>query len=190
MTRPLFLALALSMGTAGAFAQVADPRLGEWRENHYVGAVGLYMIYEDLGDGITRTHTAENLAIANRLHDEARCDGNFYPRHNAAGEDTGMSVQCQILNARTVRTMLRNRGDGGWVEAEGTWILSDDGTHAVGSFIRRDGSGKVVEHITRLFTRNAERCLNHGDDAQFRACAQRTLPPHPAHASSEGLLTR
>lgn len=189
LTRLSVIALAFATGTAGVFAQTADPRLGEWRENHYAGAVGLYIIYEDLGDGVTRTHTAENLVIDKRLHDDARCDGNFYPRYDTTGEDTGVSVQCHILNARTVRTTLRNRGDGDWAEAKGTWILSDDGKHVVGSFVRTDNDGKVVEHTTRLFTRNAENCLNHEDDAQFRACATRTLPPRPASANTGRFFT-
>jgi hypothetical protein len=160
-------------------AELRDPRVGEWRENHYAGGVGLYMIYEDLGNGVTRTHNAENLAQQNRLHEDTRCDGKYYPRLNAAGEATEIVVSCTIVDNRTVKFSQRRSADSGWVEGEGTWILSDDGTHSVGSFVRKDRDGKVVELVTRLFTRNAENCLNHADDARFRECAQRTRPARP-----------
>jgi hypothetical protein len=73
----------------------------------------------------------------------------------------------------------RRKADSGWVEGDGKWILSDDGAHAVGSFVRKDRDGKVVETVTRMFTRNAENCLSHADDAKFRECAQRTRPARP-----------
>jgi hypothetical protein len=157
-------------------AEPRDPRIGEWREDHYAGGVGLYMIYEDLGNGMTRTHNAENLAWQNRLHEDTRCDGNYYPRLNAAGEATEITVSCAILNDKTVAFSQRRKADSGWVEGEGTWILSDDGAHSTGSFVRKDRDGKVVESVTRMFTRNAENCLNHDDDAKFRECAVRTRP--------------
>ena len=159
-----------------ANAERPDPRIGEWREDHYAGGVGLYMIYEDLGNGVTRTHSAENLAQRNRLHEETRCDGNYYPRLNAAGEATEITVSCTILNDKTVSFSQRRRADSGWVEGEGKWILSDDGTHSVGSFVRKDREARVVEIVTRMFTRNAENCLNHDDDAKFRDCQKRTRP--------------
>ncbi len=157
-------------------AEPRDPRIGEWREDHYAGGVGLYMIYEDLGNGVTRTHNAENLARQNRLHEDARCDGNYYPRLNAAGEATEITVSCTILNDKTVSISQRRTADSGWVEGEGKWILSDDGAHSTGSFVRKDRDGKVMEILTRMFTRNAENCLNHDDDAKFRECAVRTRP--------------
>jgi hypothetical protein len=40
--------------------------------------VGLNMIYEDLDNGMTRVHSAENLASRNRLHQDLRCDGKFW----------------------------------------------------------------------------------------------------------------
>ena len=160
-------------------AESRDPRIGEWREDHYPDAVGLYMIYEDLRNGVTRTHNAENLARQNRLHEDTRCDGNYYPRLNAAGEATEITVSCTIINDRTVQFRQRRKADSGWVEGEGKWILSDDGMHSVGSFVRKDRDGKVVELVTRRFTRNAENCLNHADDALFRECAQRTRPVRP-----------
>ncbi len=160
-------------------AATQDPRIGEWREDHYAGAVGLYMIYEDLGNGATRTHNAENLATQNRLHEDTRCDGKYYPRLNAAGQETEITVSCRILNDRTVEVSQRRKADSGWVEGKGKWILSDDGAHSSGSFVRKDRDGKVVENVTRMFTRNAENCLNHADDAMFRECAQRTRPARP-----------
>lgn len=176
-TVSLLLLVALFVSTGNA--QPADPRIGEWREDHYAGAVGLYMIYEDLGNGMTRTHTGENLAQSNRLHDDARCDGKFYPRMDAAGKETDVIVSCEIANARTVKFLYKRKADTDWVEAEGKWILSDDGTHSVGSFVRKDHDGKVVEFVTRLFTRNSKNCLNHADDARFRECAQRSAPKRP-----------
>lgn len=161
----------------------SDPRIGEWREGHYAGAVGLYMIYEDMGNGMTRTHNAENLAAHNRLHDETRCDGQFYPRIDAAGVTTDVTSSCTILNARTVKIEMHREASEGWVNAEGKWILSDDGQYATGSFLRTDRDGKVVELVTRSFTRNVENCLNHDDDAKFRECAVRTAPPRPSGAN-------
>jgi len=173
------LALGCALVWAANADPLRDPRIGEWREDHYAGGVGLYMIYEDLGDGVTRTHNAENLATQNRLHEDTRCDGKYYPRLNAAGQQTEITVSCTIRNARTVEFSQRRNADSGWVEGEGKWILSDDGTHSVGSFVRKDRDGKVVETVTRMFTRNAENCLNHADDAKFRECAQRTRPARP-----------
>ena len=85
---------------------------------------------------MTRTHSGENLARENRLHEDTRCDGNYYPRLNAAGEATEITVSCAILNDKTVAFSQRRKADSGWVEGEGKWILSDDGTHSVGSFVR------------------------------------------------------
>lgn len=174
--------LVFALGCAlvvAANAEPRDPRIGEWREDHYAGGVGLYMIYEDLGNGVTRTHSGENLAPRNRLHDDARCDGKYYPRLDATGDATEITVSCAIINERTVTFSQRRKADSGWVEGEGKWILSDDGTHSVGSFVRKDRDGKVVELVTRLFTRNTENCLNHADDAKFRECQQRTRPARP-----------
>jgi len=175
----LSVGVTYACALAANAAILSDPRIGEWREDHYAGAVGLYMIYEDLGNGVTRTHTAENLAPQNRLHEDTRCDGNYYPRLNAAGQPTEITVSCTIVNDRTVKFSYLRKADSGWLEGEGKWILSDDGTHSVGTFMRKDGDGKVVELVTRLFTRNAEHCLNHADDAKFRECQQRTRPPRP-----------
>src|SRR5690349_2525651 len=92
------LALGCALVWAANADPLRDPRIGEWREDHYAGGVGLYMIYEDLGDGVTRTHNAENLATQNRLHEDTRCDGKYYPRLNAAGQQTEITVSCTILN--------------------------------------------------------------------------------------------
>jgi hypothetical protein len=78
--------LVAGLLAASVNAQQRDPRVGEWREDYYPpNSVGLYMIYEDLGNGMIRVHSAENLAPQNRLHQELRCDGNFYPWVNGAG---------------------------------------------------------------------------------------------------------
>jgi len=179
LTEMACCASLLWLFVSGASAEPKDPRIGEWREDHYAGGVGLYMIYEDLGNGMTRTHSAENLAQQNRLHEDTRCDGNFYPRINAKGEETEITVSCTLLDARTVQWSYKRNAADGWVEGEGKWILSDDGTHSVGTLVRTDRDGKVVETVTRMFTRNAESCLNHADEAAFRRCQERTGPPRP-----------
>ena len=163
--------------TGLAQAQPGDPRLGEWREDHYAGAVGLYLVYEDLGNGITRTHNGENLAPQNRLHEDTRCDGKDYPRLNSAGQPSGVTVSCEIVNASTVKFSQKNSAGDGWVSGEGKWILSDDKQHSTGTFVRKDANGKVVAWVSRLFTRNAENCLNHEEEAKFRECVTRTRPP-------------
>ena len=72
--------LAAGVLAVSVNAQQRDPRIGEWREDYYPpNSVGLYMIYEDLGNGMTRVHSAENLAPQNRLHQDLRCDGQLYP---------------------------------------------------------------------------------------------------------------
>jgi hypothetical protein len=75
--------LAAGLLAVSVNAQQRDPRIGEWREDYYPNAVGLYMIYEDQGNGMIRVHTAENLALRNRLHQDLRCDGKFYPSVDA-----------------------------------------------------------------------------------------------------------
>jgi len=64
-------------------AQQRDPRIGEWREDRTANSVGLYNIFEDLGNGMIRYHISHNLAPENRLYLDYRCDGNFYPIRNA-----------------------------------------------------------------------------------------------------------
>jgi len=49
-------------------AQVAATRIGEWREDRTANSVGLYHVFEDLGDGMIRHHIAHNLAPQNRLY--------------------------------------------------------------------------------------------------------------------------
>jgi hypothetical protein len=46
------------------------------------------MIYEDLGNGMTRVHSAEKVSQY-RLHQDIRCDGKFYPSVDAQGVPTG-----------------------------------------------------------------------------------------------------
>src|SRR5690349_1323442 len=48
----LLLALTQLPASAVSAEILKDPRIGEWREDHYAGGVGLYMIYEDLGNGV------------------------------------------------------------------------------------------------------------------------------------------
>ena len=71
--------LAAGLLAVSVNAQQRDPGIGEWREDYYPGGVGLYMIYEDLGNGMIRVHSAENLAPQNRQHQDLRCNGKFYP---------------------------------------------------------------------------------------------------------------
>ncbi len=86
----------------------------------------------------TARRAPENLAPQNRLQEDTRCDGNYYPRLNAAGAPTEITVSCTIVNDGTVTFSQRRKADSGWVEGEGKWIPSDDGTHSVGSFLRKD----------------------------------------------------
>jgi beta-lactamase regulating signal transducer with metallopeptidase domain len=158
-------------------AQQRDPRLGEWREDRYPGAAGLYMVYEDLGNGMTRVHTAENLAPQNRLHQDIRCDGTFYPSVNAGGSPTGISTSCAIADGQTVTVkLLRDTGQGR-EEGEGTWTLSGDGNRFATVTVWKDRDGNVRQSYERRFTRNSENCVNHAQNELFRECVRRSRPP-------------
>jgi beta-lactamase regulating signal transducer with metallopeptidase domain len=164
--------LALSMN-----AQQRDPRIGEWREDRdSPNYVGLYMIYEELANGMTRTHTAENLAPQNRLHRDSRCDGNLYPSVDSAGAPTGTSFSCTIVDANTLAIRWIRDVDGEWAEGEGTWTLSSDGNHFTTVVEVKDWDDNVIQTNERRFTRNAENCLNHADEELFRECQRRTRP--------------
>jgi hypothetical protein len=159
-------------------AQQRDPRIGEWREDPGSPRYqGLYMIYEDLGNGMTRVHTAENLTPQNRLHQDIRCDGTLFPSVDAGGSPTGISTSCAIADAQIVTvTLLRDTGQGR-EEGEGTWTLSGDGNHFATVTVWKDRDGNVRQSNERRFTRNSENCVNHAQDGLFRECVRRSRPP-------------
>src|SRR5690349_13470101 len=91
-------------------AQLRDPRIGEWREDHTASSVGLYNVFEELENGMIRYHIAHNLAPENRLYLDYRCDGRFYPIRNSQGIATDFSESCTIVDANTVTIKgVRNR---------------------------------------------------------------------------------
>ena len=170
--------LAASLLAVSVNAQQRDPRIAEWREDYYPpNSVGLYMIYEDLGNGMTRVHSAENLAPQNRLHQELRCDGRFYPWVNAQGMPTGTSTSCTVVDGRTVTYKLIRETVQGKEEGEGTWTLSGDGNHSRTVTVWKDRDGNRGQANERRFTRNSENCLNHAQDELFRECQKRSRPP-------------
>lgn len=178
------LMLAACLLAASVNAQQRDPRVGEWREDRTATSVGLYNIFEDLGDGMIRYHIAHNLAPQNRLYVDYRCDGNFYPIRNYRGVATDFSQSCTIVDANTVTIKgVRNKDDGFtgprldqyWVDGEGTGTISSDGTHYRIVVQQKAADGKVIGTIERTFTRNAERCFS-SDEPKFRECQQRTTP--------------
>jgi beta-lactamase regulating signal transducer with metallopeptidase domain len=170
--------LAAGLVAVSVNAQQRDPRIGEWREDYYPpNSVGLYMIYEDLGNGMTRVHSAENLAQQNRLHQDIRCDGKFYPYVDAKGVPNGISTSCTVVDARTVTVKLIRDTKQSKEEGEGTWTLSSDGNHYSTVTIWKDREGKVGPANERRFTRNSENCLNHVQDELFRECQRRSRPP-------------
>lgn len=175
LARPVLLLMVWTAATATA--QQQDPRIGEWREDRYPGAVGLYTIYEDLGNGMTRAHFTENLAIPNRLHQDTRCDGRFYPYLDAEGMPTDRSSSCTIVDSRTVRLKLARDTPNGREQGEATWTLSGDGNRFTSVVVWRNAAGETLQSNERHFTRNAENCLNHAQDELFRDCARRTRPP-------------
>ena len=171
---PTVMILAAAVLAVSVSAQQRDPRIGEWREDSYPNAVGLYMIYEDIGNGMTRVHAAENLAARNRLHQDIRCDGRLYPSVNAEAVPSGVSTSCTVIDARTVTSKLVRETEQGREEGEGTWTLSSDGYHFSTVAVWKDRDGKVREANERRFTRNPENCLNHDRDDLFRECVRRS----------------
>jgi len=177
--------LAACLFPASVNAQQRDPRMGEWREDRTATSVGLYNVFEDLGNGMIRYHIAHNLAPQNRLYLDYRCDGNFYPIRNYQGVVTDFSESCTIIDANTVTiTGIRNKDegftgpklDGYWFDGEGTGTVSSDGNHYRVVMQQKAADGKVIRATERTFTRNAERCFN-SDEQKFRECQQRTSPP-------------
>jgi hypothetical protein len=147
--------------------------------------VGLYNIFEDLGNGMIRYHIAHNLSPRNRLYLDFRCDGNFYPVRNAQGVATDFSESCTFLDTNTVIIKgARNKDagftgpklDGYWIDGDGVGTVSSDGNHYRIVTQQKTSDGKVVRVSERTFTRNAERCFS-SDDRKFRECHQRTSPP-------------
>jgi hypothetical protein len=176
--------LAACLLAARVNAQQSDPRLGEWREDRTATSVGLYNVFEDLGNGMIRYHIAHNLAPQNRLYLDYRCDGNFYPIRNYQGIATDFSQSCTVVDANTVTIKGVRNKDGGftgprvdqfWLDGEGTGTISSDGTHYRIVVQQKDPDGKVVGTLERTFTRNTERCFS-SDEQKFRECQQRTRP--------------
>jgi hypothetical protein len=167
----------------GPSGQQRDPRIGEWRQDRdSPNPLGLYQIFEELSGGMMRYHLAENLALANRLYVDYRCDGNFYPVRDNRGAPTDMSQSCNIVDAHTVVSRARRdpaQGSGGKTadlrEGEGTATISNDGKRYTVVFEQKDHDGKSIQTIKRTYTRNAENCLNAREEL-FRECQARTTP--------------
>jgi len=184
-TNGIVMMVGVYLLTASVNAQQPDPRIGEWREDRTTNSVGLYNIFEDLGNGMIRYHIAHNLSPQNRLYLDYRCDGNFYPIRNYQGVATDFSESCTIVDANTVTMKaVRNKDDGFrgprldqyWFDGEGTGIISSDGNHYRTVIQQKDGDGKVIRTSERTYTRNAERCYS-SDEQSFRECQQRTSRP-------------
>ena len=185
-TNGIVVMLAVCLSTASVNAQQRDPRIGEWREDRTANSVGLYNVFEDLGNGMIRYHISHNLSPQNRPYLDYRCDGNFYPIRNAQGVVTDFSESCTIVDANTVTTKgVRNKDEGFtgprldqqyWFDGEGTGTISSDGNHYRTVMQQKDGDGKVIRTSERTYTRNAERCFS-SDEQKFRECQQRTSPP-------------
>src|SRR6516165_7112203 len=172
------LMLAASLLLASVSAQQRDPRIGEWREDRTATSVGLYNIFEDLGNGMIRYHIAHNLSPQSRLYLDYRCDGNFYPVRNAQGVATDFSESCTIIDSYTVRiTGVRNKDqaftgpklDGYWSDGEGTGTISGDGKQYRIVTQQKAADGRITGTSERIFTRNAERCFS-SDEQKFREC--------------------
>ena len=184
-TNGIVMMLAVCLLTARVNAQQRDPRIGEWREDRTATSVGLYNVFEDLGNGMIRYHIAHNLSPQNRLYLDYRCDGNFYLIRNYQGVATDFSESCTIVDANTVTIKgIRNtdesfrgpRLDQYWFDCEGTGTISSDGTHYRTVVQQKGADGKVIRASERTYTRNAERCFS-SDEQKFRECQQRTSPP-------------
>ena len=184
-TNGIVLMLAACLLTASVNAQQRDPRIGEWREDRTANSVGLYNVFEDLGDGMIRYHIAHNLAPQNRLYLDYLCDGKFYPIRNYQGVATDFSESCTIVDANTVTikgVRIKNEGFTGprldqyWIDGEGTGTISSDGTHYRIVVQQKASDGKVIRTSERTYTRNADRCFS-SDEQKFRECQQRTSPP-------------
>ena len=180
----IILMLAACLWTASGNAQQRDPRIGEWREDRTASSVGLYNVFEDLGNGMIRYHIAHNLAPESRLYLDYRCDGNLYPIRNYQGVATDFSESCTIVDAHTVTVRaVRNKDeaftgprlDQYWFDAEGTVTISTDGNHCRSLMQQKAADGRVLRTSERTCTRNAERCFS-SDEQKFRECQQRTNP--------------
>ena len=63
-TSGIAVTLAMCLLAASVNAQQRDPRIGEWREDRTANSVGLYNVFEDLGNGmICEFH----VYVANRI---------------------------------------------------------------------------------------------------------------------------
>jgi hypothetical protein len=184
-TNGIVMMVGVYLSTVSVNAQQRDPRIGEWREDRTANSVGLYNVFEDLGNGMIRYHIAHNLSPQNRLYLDYRCDGNFYPIRNYQGVATDFSESCTIVDANTVTMKAVRNKDAGfrgpkldqyWFDGEGTGTISSDGNHYRAVIQQKDGDGKVIRTSERTYTRNAERCYS-SDEQSFRECQQRTSRP-------------
>ena len=184
-TNGIVITLAVCLLTASVNAQQREPRIGEWREDRTANSVGLYNVFEDLGNGMIRFHISHNLSPQNRLYLDYRCDGSFYPIRNYQGVATDFSESCTTVDANTVTIKgVRNKDEGFtgprldqyWFDGEGTGTISSDGNHYRTVMQQKDGDGKVIRTSERTYTRNAERCFS-SDEQKFRECQQRTSRP-------------
>ena len=186
MANGIVMMLGVCLWAVSVHAQLRDPRIGEWREDRTANSVGLYNVFEDLGNGMIRNHIAHNLAPENRLYLDYRCDGNLYPIRNSQGIATDFSESCTIVDTNTVTIKAVRNKDAGftgpkldqqyWFDGEGTGTLSIDGNHYRTLIQQKDGNGNVIRTSERAYTRNAERCFN-SDEQEFRECQRRTSPP-------------
>src|SRR5215472_332310 len=183
-TNAILAMLAPFLWIANGNAQPRDPRIGDWREDRTASSVGLYNVFEDLGNGMIRYHIAHNLSAQNRLYLDFRCDGNFYPVRNAQGVATDFSESCTLVDANTIAIKgIRDNSvgftgpklDSYWFDGEGIATVSSDGNHYRVVTQQKAPDGKVIRTSERTFTRNAERCFN-ADEQKFRECQERTRP--------------
>src|SRR5262245_42919624 len=160
-TYEIVVMLAVCLLTASVNAQQRDPRIGEWREDRTANSVGLYNVFEDLGNGMIWYHISHNLAPQNRLYLDYRCDRSFYPIRNYQGVVTDFSQSCTIVDANTVTIKgVRNKDEGFtgpkldhqyWFEGAGTGTISNDGIHYRTVMQQKDGDGKVIRTSERTY---------------------------------------
>ncbi len=154
------LAWAYTAGICAAAESTAlqtDPRLGYWIEDRisasYPQAQGLHVSVEDLGGGRFRYTIGANHLPENMERVEGKCDGGTYQWQDGNGKLLGNTVSCRYTGAHQVDYVFRQGNADTWLTSAGTETVSEDGRRLIWKATRRDAKDRIVEEMSRQFTR-------------------------------------
>jgi hypothetical protein len=160
MKQYVIFALLCAAGICAAAApdlQAKDPRIGYWIEDRisaaYPQAQGLQVSVEDLGGGRFRYTIGANHLPENMLRVEGKCDGGRYTFVDGNGKSLGNTLSCRYSGAHAVDYLYTQAKADTWLTSTGSESVSEDGSRMTWKATRRDANGRVVEELSRQFSR-------------------------------------